>query len=152
MARESEAPAEEARARAEDRFSAQLEDTGTRDPRDRYRDWLRQLRSRDEAAFRKALDYYESELVPALAAVDSDPLTAWTEYGIRLAQRLSPGSAVRIDATGRSRPYDAATAPDELILHLPRAAREQALPVRVPAQPTPAQHAAFELLVRHSLG
>jgi hypothetical protein len=38
------------------------------------------------------------------------------------------------------------------VLHLPTAARELALAVRLPPQLSPAQQAAFELLVEHSLG
>jgi hypothetical protein len=136
------------RERADHRLAEALERTGVPDPRERYREWLKELRARDEGAFRKALDYFEQELVPAVARDDSDPLAAWTEYGTRLAQRLLPGEAVRIDATGRSRPYDPSAAIEELVLHLPRAARDAALPVRLPPRLSTAQQAAYELLVR----
>lgn len=140
------------RERADRRFAEALESTGAPDPRERYREWLKALRARDEGAFRKALDYFEQELVPAVAREDSDPLAAWTEYGMRLAQRLLPGEAVRIDATGRSRPCDPSAAIEELVLHLPRAARDAALPVRLPPRLSTAQQAAYDLLVRQAVG
>ena len=152
MDRETDEPPADSRKQADRRFAAALEASGAPDPRERYRAWLRELRGRDEAAFRKALDYFENQLVPAVANPGSDPLLEWTEYGLRLAQRLRPGSAVSIDATGRSRPYEPPAPLDELVLHLPRATREQALAVRLPPHLSPAQQATLELLVRHSLG
>jgi hypothetical protein len=152
MARETDAPSQGARDEAERRFAELLQETGAPDPRERYREWLRRLRSLDESDFRKELDHYENQLVPAVARSDSDPLAEWTEYGLRLAQRLVPGAPVRIDASGRSRPCDLPAPLDDLVLHLPTAARELALAVRLPPQLSPAQQAAFELLVEHSLG
>jgi hypothetical protein len=135
------------REQADRRFAEALARTGSPDPRELYREWLKELRVRDEGAFRKALEYFEQELVPAVARPDSDPLDEWTEYGLRLAQRLTPGEAVRIDATGRSRPLDGPAPLEEMVLHLPRSARDRALAVRLPPTPSPAQQAAYELLV-----
>lgn len=152
MAKETKASEEGLREQADRRMAATLEETGMPDPRDRYREWLRELRGRDEGAFRKALEYYEQEIVPRVSSPDSDPLAEWTEYGMRLAQRLRPGATVRIDGSGRSRPCDSPVPYEDLVLQLPTAARDQALAIRLPPRPTPAQDAAFELLVRHSLG
>ena len=143
---------QDVRDRADRRFAEALERTSAPDPRERYREWLKELRARDEAAFRQALDHFEHELVPAVARDDSDPVAAWTEYGVRLAQRLLPGEAVRIDATGRSRPYDPSASIEELVLHLPGAARDAALPVRLPPRLSTAQQAAYDLLVRQAVG
>jgi hypothetical protein len=148
MATEQEA----VRARADRRFVEALERASAPDPRERYREWLKELRARDEGAFRKALEYFEQELVPTVAREDSDPVAAWTEYGLRLAQRLLPGNAVRIDATGRSRPYDATASIEDLVLHLPRGARDAALPVRLPPRLSSAQQATYDLLVRQEVG
>lgn len=139
------------RSAADRRIAEALAATGVPDPRDRYRGWLRELRSRDEGAFREALAHYEQELVPTVAGGSADPLAAWTRYGLRLAERLMPGEAVRIDESGRSRPLNGAPVPTELVLHLPRATRERALAVHIPSAPSPAQRAAYALLVEHAV-
>ena len=148
MAEDSTTAADGPRERADRRFAEMLERTGLPDPRDRYRGWLRQLREQDEPAFRMALEYFEQRLVPAVASAESDPVREWTEYGLRLAQRLQPGSPVRIDGSGRSRSADASAPLDELVLHLPTSTREKALPVRIPPLPSAAQQATLQLLVR----
>lgn len=151
MAAEHDTSAEGARERADRHLADALERTGLPDPRERYRAWLRELRSRDERAFRLALEYYEEQLVPAVGDARVDPIEAWTEYGLRLAQRLRPGSPVAIDPTGFSRPCDATAGLDQLVLQLPTSARETALPVRLPAQLTPAQAATHTLLVEQDV-
>lgn len=148
MSQQSGSPREDPRAAADRRFAEALEHSGLPDPRDRYRDWLRRLRSQDDAGFRKAVEYFDRQLVAAVAHPTSDPWQEWTRFGMWLAQRLRPGSPVRIDATGRSRPASAEDAPlDELVLHLPDSTREQALAVRMPAELSEAQRATLELLV-----
>lgn len=147
MSQQSGAPRDDPRAEADRRFAEALERSGLPDPRDRYRDWLRQLRAQDEAGFRKAIEYFDRRLVSAVAAPDSDPWREWTQFGMWLAQRLHPGSPVRIDASGRSRPASADAPLDELILHLPGSTREPALPVRIPAELSEPQRTTLELLV-----
>lgn len=147
MSEEPTGSIEEARARADRRFAELIRGGDLPDPRDRYREWLRELRGHDEPAFRKALEYFDAELVPAVLDPRGDPWRAWTEYGMRLAQRLRPGSAVAIDASGRSQPTDAAAPLDALVLHLPTSTREAALLLREPAQLSPAQEATVGLLV-----
>lgn len=148
----SESPDGDSRLRADRRLAEALEHSGLPDPRNRYREWLRELRGRDEAAFRKALEYYDRQLVQTVAAPDSDPLREWTEYGLRLAQRLREGSAVRIDPTGRSHPAGAEAPLEDLLLHLPTSAREKALAIRLPARLSPAQEATYALLVEQGVG
>ncbi|HET8655550.1 MAG TPA: hypothetical protein VFL93_08565 [Longimicrobiaceae bacterium] len=140
------------RARADERFQRALTESGARDPRDFYRVQLRELRERDESAFRRALAYFETRLVPAVAAPESDPIAEWLEYGRVLAELGTPGSAVQIDATGRAHPYAPPVPLDHLVLHLPTSTRETAVVVGLPPQLSPAQRAAYELLVRRSLG
>lgn len=147
MSEESTESTEGARARADRRFAELIRGQGMPDPRDRYRDWLRELRGQDEPAFRKALEYFDAELVPAVLDPHGDPWRAWTEYGMRLAQRLRAGSPVAIDASGRSRPADAGAPLEDLILHLPTSTRESALLVRLPARLSPAQEATVGVLV-----
>lgn len=139
------------RLTADRRFAQALARTGARDPRDFYRQRLRALRDRDEDAFRIALDYYENRLVPAVADGASDPVAEWLEYGRLLAQLTADGQTVQVDATGRAAPYAPPVPVDHMVLHLPTASREPALPVGLPPQLSPAQRATFELLVKHSL-
>lgn len=138
--------------RAERRFEHALTERGARDPRDFYRERLKELRARDERAFSQALRYYDSRLVPAVARDDSDPLAEWMEYGRVLAQLSAEGSTVQVDPSGRARPYAPPVPLDHLVLHLPTSAREPALLVGLPTQLSPAQRATYELLVRQALG
>src|SRR5690606_2897280 len=123
MSRESEGEDDDLRAQADRRLADALEQTGLPDPRGRYRNWLRELRARDEAAFRKALEYFEQQLVPTVAQPDSDPVRARTEHGLRLAQRLRDRHRVRSDTTGRPRPTGAGAPLEDPILHPPPAVR-----------------------------
>ena len=147
MSQQSGSPQEDPRAAADRRFAEALEHSGLPDPRNRYRDWLRRLRSQDDAGFRKAVEYFDRQLVSAVADSATDPWQEWTRFGMWLAQRLHPGSPVRIDATGRSRPASPDAALDELILHLPSSTRQPALAIRMPAKLSAAQKATLELLV-----
>jgi hypothetical protein len=143
---------EDVRARADRRFAAALERTGARDPRDFYRARLRELRERDEEAFREALAHYENELLPAVAREDSDPIAVWLEYGRLLARLTVDGAAVQIDPSGRALPYRPPVPLDHLVLHLPTASRTPVLPIGIPPQLSPAQRATYELLVKQALG
>jgi hypothetical protein len=140
-------PESDVRDRAERRFLAALEWTGARDPRDFYRQRLRDLRSRDADAYQRAVAYYETRLIPAVARDESDPMAEWLEYGRVLAQLTTPGRTVGIDATGRARDYAPPAAPDLLVLHIPASAREPVLTVGLPARLSAAQRATYDLLV-----
>lgn len=140
------------RERAERRFQQARERAGAKDPRDFYRERLRELRERDESAYRRAVDYFERTLVPNVARDDSDPLHEWLEYGRLLAELTAPGETVRIDPTGLSTPYAPPVAADDLVLHLPASTREPALPIGLPPRLSPAQRAAYDLLVKQSVG
>lgn len=137
--------------RAEANFAAALKSSGARDPRDFYRDRLRALRGHDEAAYRTAVDYYRSELIPAVAAEDSDPLALWLEYGRRLATLTQPGETVQIDTSGRRQPYTPPVPADHMVLHLPRSTREAAITVGLPPQLSSAQKATYDLLVKRTV-
>lgn len=138
------------RDQAEQRFASALEATGARDPRPFYRDQLKALKDEDPAAFRQATEYYETTLLPALASEQSDPLGEWLEYGRMIVALRVEGSTVRIDATGRSRPYSRPVGLDELVLHLPTSTRQRAIPVGIPAELSAPQRATFDLLVRQA--
>jgi hypothetical protein len=144
--------ADDLRARADERFERALRETGARDPRNFFRDQLRDLKARDAEAFQKALAYYDQRLIPAVADEPSDPVAEWLEYGRVLASLSIPGRTVQIDASGRSRDYARPVPLESLVLHLPTNTGAPALVVALPARLTPAQRAAYDLLVKQSNG
>ncbi|CAN5755442.1 hypothetical protein BH23GEM6_BH23GEM6_27230 [soil metagenome] len=134
--------------KADRHFADALASSGARDPRDFYRSRLRDLRAGDEAAFHKAVDYFETVLVPAVASDDSDPLGEWLDYGCYLAALMVPGAVVQIDPSGRSSPYTRPVPSENLVLHLPTSTRDRALAVGLPPRLSAAQRATFTLLVK----
>lgn len=145
-------PPRELRERADRRFEQALRDAGARDPRDFYRERLKELKERDADAYRRAVAYFEERLTPAVAAEDSDPLSEWMEYGRFLAELTAPGRPVQIDPSGRASAFAPPIPPDHLVVHLPTAPAERALLVGLPRELSPAQRAAYELLVKGSQG
>lgn len=136
------------RAVADERFHEALDRTGARDPREFYRQRLGELRRRNPAGYRQATDYYRSVLVPGIARDGADPIAAWLDYGCLLAALTIEGTAVQIDPTGRSRPYERPVPLDHLVIHLPTSTRERALAVGLPPELSAAQKATYDLLVR----
>lgn len=123
-----------------------LSRVGARDPREFYRDRLRELKQVDAEGYEKAVTYYRDVLIPSVASGDAEPLQAWTEYGRRLAAAVAPGRTVAIDATGVAGPYEAPAPRDRLILHLPEG-KGRALLVGLPSELSPAQRATYDVLV-----
>ena len=134
-------------ARADARLEEALEREGARDPREFYRDRLRDLKLADTEGYAAAVAYYRDTLLPQVASGAGDPIVAWTEYGRRLAEALSPGRTVAVDATGRAHAYQAPAPRDHLVLHLPEAKGSRALLVGLPAEISPAQRATYDVLV-----
>lgn len=139
---------EDLKKRADRRLEAALESTGAPDPRDRCRDLLRALRERDRDAYEREVEHYETVLLPRVAGDEADPLEAWQDFGRRLAERIAEGRTVEIDLGGRSHRHEPPAGPDRLVLHLPHDSKEPALLVALPAEPTSAQRATLDLLVR----
>lgn len=135
------------RQRADERFQQALDQTGARDPREFYRNRLRDLKAQDPDVFRRAVEYHDTRLVPTVAADGSDPLAAWLEYGRFLATLVAPGSTVQIDLTGRATEYSPPVPADCLVLHLPTDTRQRALAVGLPPKLSTAQRATYALLV-----
>ena len=81
-------------ATADRALEAALEASGARDPREFYRDRLRELKRVDADAYESAVAYYRDTLIPEVASGAVNPLGAWTEYGRRLADALAPGRTV----------------------------------------------------------
>lgn len=134
---------------ADRKLDAALAATGARDPREFYRDRLRDLKQADTSAYEEAVGYYKGILVPAVAQ-GADPLPAWTEYGRRLAQLTAPGQTVMVDRSGVSEPYQQPAPVDRLVLHMPEP-RGRAVVVGIPAELSRAQRAAYDLLVSGKL-
>ncbi len=125
-----------------------LERAGARDPREFYRERLRELKSVSQSGYEEAVAYYRTSLIPEIASGNVEPLAAWTEYGRRLATALAPGRTVVVDGSGRALPYEAPPPLDRLVLHLPDDKKGRALLVGLPPEPTPAQRATYDVLVR----
>ena len=131
------------------RTTEALAGTGLADMRPAYRALLRRLKESDREAFSEATARYDEVLVPAIAGGE-DPIAAWVKYGVWIARRLTPGRLVQLDATGLA--VDVAGDPeasaDRVLLYLPDAETEAAIPIARPVEPSPAQRSALELLVR----
>ncbi len=138
---------QEIQERADKLFEEALAKTGAKDPREFYRKRLREMKADDAEAYREAVAYYEDELVPSIAEAGDDPLTAWQQFGCRVAQLTVSGTPVEIDATGRKSPYAPPTPPDRLVLHIPNGSKGRALVVGLPPELSTAQLATYDLLV-----
>ena len=136
------------RKEADRRFEGALEATGARDPRDFYRKALRELKERNPEGYDQAVGHFQNSLVPSIAAGEVEPLGAWREYGRLIAEFFEEGQTVAIDETGRSLPYDPETPMGWLVLHVPKTKGSRAILVALPPEPSPAQRATYDLLVR----
>lgn len=144
--------ADDLRARADARFEQALKQTGARDPRNFFRDMLRDLKAEDADAFRRALRYFEETLIPTVAGEGSDPVGEWLEYGRVLASLMTAGRTVQVHADGRARDYARPVPVDALVLHLPSNAARPALVLGLPPKLSAHQRATFDLLVKQSQG
>ena len=133
-------------AAADKVLQAALAESGARDPREFYRERLRELKRINPQGYDTAVAYYREALIPEVAAGDGDPLDAWTEYGRRLAEALASGRTVSIDESGRAHSYEAPRR-DRLILHLPDEKGSRALLVGLPDTLSAAQRATYTVLV-----
>jgi hypothetical protein len=123
-----------------------LAETGARDPREFYRERLRDLKRDSPEGYERAVGYYRDSLIPTVVEKRQPVLAAWTEYGRMLADTLAPGTTVVIDETGRSHPYEGPD-PGRLILHLPSEPRARALLVALPPELSHAQRSTYDVLV-----
>lgn len=139
--------AESERETAETRFMSALEERGIPDPRERYRSWLRELKQTDTGAYRRAVEYYNDTLIPAVARAGSAPLDEWLEYGRLVLSMMMDGRSVAIDPSGLANPYERPVPPDALVLHIPASTRQGIVAISIPPHPSPAQAATHDLLV-----
>lgn len=133
--------------RADQIFEDALGKTGAKDPREFYRKRLREMKADNPDAYREAVAYYENELVPSIAESGDDPLTAWQQFGCRMADLMVAGAPMEIDATGLGHPYAPPTPADRMVLHIPRGTKGRALVVALPPELSAAQLATHDLLV-----
>ena len=129
---------------ADQALEAAIAETGARDPREFYRERLRELKDANPAGYDESVTYYRATRLPSVAG-GAAPLDAWTEYGRRLAQAVAPGRTVSIDETGRAHAWEG---PDisRLVLHLPDDTASRALLVGLPTSRSPAKRATFDVL------
>lgn len=132
---------------ADRRLEEALEARGSRDPREFYRERLRELKERDPEGYAEAVGYYRDTLIPQVAEGSVDPIEAWTRYGRRLAEATAPGRTVVVDATGKAHPWSDPPPADQLVLHLPEDRGRRAILVALPPDLTPAQRATYDVLV-----
>lgn len=138
------------RQKADALLEATLKATGARDPREFYREQLKELRAESPTGYEKAVEHYTSQLIPTI--LDGvNPLAAWTEYGRTLAVLRAPGRTVCIDASGRASDWAFPPASGMLILHMPDEKRRKALVVGLPAELSDAQKATWQWLVAGKL-
>ena len=133
-------------AQADQLLEAALESAGARDPREFYRERLRDLKRASPDGYAEAIAYYTDTLIPQVASGEADPLECWTEYGRRLAVALGPGRTIAVDVTGKATPFEA-PAGDRLILHMPDENGARALLVGLPPELSEAQRATYAVLV-----
>ena len=131
---------------ADEILKAALEATGARDPREFYRDRLRDLKQTNPDGYTEAVAYYRDTLIPAVASGTQAPLDAWTEYGRRLVQALAPGRTMSIDDSGKAHPFDEPRT-DRLVLHFPDEKGGRAMLVGLPIELSTAQRATYDVLV-----
>ena len=139
----------ELRTRAEARLEQAAAAAACADPRPPLRERLRELKEGHPGAFEQAVAYYEQTVLPALAGT-TDALAAWVDYARFVGGLTSPGRVVGIDGTGWAAPYDP-PGPGLLVLFLPAESTSAVLIALAPAQPTPAQQATIDLLVKRKL-
>ena len=132
---------------AEQALEAAIATSGGRDPRDFYRERLRELKQVNPESYRAAVTYYREVLIPEVASGAGNPLDAWIEYGRTLAEALAPGRTVSIDETGKSHNYEGVDS-SGLILHLPQETAARALLVSLPVTMSSAQRATYDVLVK----
>jgi hypothetical protein len=139
---------EATRKEADRRFEEAIEASGARDPRDFYRTALKELKEVNPEGYGKAVEHFQTVLVPGIASGDSEPLTAWRECGRFIAEMMGQGRTLAIDDTGLAKPYTPDCPLDQLVLHLPDSKAKRGITVSLPPKLSPAQKATFDLLVQ----
>ena len=139
---------EDLTAEADRLLAEALNASGERDPRDYYRDQLKELKGSNPERYDAAIEYYRNKLIPLVASGEAEPIVAWMEYGRFLAESLTPGQTVSLDPSGESHPYEQTTTSGNLVLHIPASGKGgRAILVGLPSDLSPAQRATYDVLV-----
>ncbi len=133
--------------RADRIFEDALGATCAKDPREFYRKRLREMKADNPDAYQEAVAYYENELIPSIAEAGDDPLTAWQQFGCRVAALTVAGAPIEIDTAGLGSPYAPPTPSDRMVLHIPKGPKGRALVVALPPELSAPQLATYDLLV-----
>lgn len=120
------------------------------DPRDLYRDNLKQLKTSDTEAYDALVEHFQKRLLPSIADKGVDPLIAWREFGLEIAVRTQAGRTVSIGPCGAASEFNPGDPLDRLILHLPAKSNVRAILVGLPPQLSEAQQASYDWLVSGS--
>lgn len=131
---------------SEARYRTALDEHAVADVQATYRVLLRRLKASHPSSYDAAVSRYEQELVPQLEAGDEDPLRLWLDYGVWVAEQLSPGRIVAVDDTGLALSVEGEIPLDRLILHIPETPTERAIVLAQPARPSEAQKETVQLL------
>jgi hypothetical protein len=133
-------------AEADRRLQEAIDASDSRDPREFYRERLRELKGSNAEGYQSAVAYYRDTLIPQVASGEVEPLVAWAEYGRTLAEAAAVGRTVSIDKTGRAHPYEAPM-DGRLVLHIPDDPKVRAILVGLPADLSSAQRVTYDVLV-----
>ncbi len=133
------------RSTSEELLEAEIR-RGAHDPRFHCRGYLRELRSKDPAAFQRAFAYYGEKVIASVASKETGPLAAWRAYGLYLAEQFGAGDAVAIDPAGKAEKYSAPGNDADLVLYVAKDWSRAFLAFQ-PADPTPEQSATRAWLV-----
>jgi hypothetical protein len=133
--------------KADQLFEEAMEEAGARDPREFYRTRLKEMKQGNPEGYNEAVAYFHDTLIPSIASGDAEPISAWLEYGRKIASLFAEGRTVEIDPSGRSTPYASHSPLEHLVLHLPKQKNMKALLIGLPPEPSPAQRATYDLLV-----
>jgi hypothetical protein len=137
------------KTRAEARTDEAVAASGFEDPRATLRRRLKHLKDNQPAAFTKAIEYYEQDLLPRIAE-GADPLAEWLDYGRQLGDLTSPGRTMSVDESGRAQPFRSGLTQQTLVLHIPHDTSVDVLALAIPCEQSPAQRATLDLLVNRA--
>ena len=125
-------------------YESALTEHGLEDVQPRYRRLLVDLKGADADAYERAVERYRSDVESVLD--DASVLDAWVAYGAWLAHELAPGKLVWIDENGRARPVEGTVPLGTLLMQIPSEARQKAVVVTLPREPSDAQRETAALL------
>jgi len=127
-----------------DAYETALGEYGLEDVQPRYRRLLLELKGRDPSSYDRAVERYKSDV--EARQDERAVLDAWVEYGAWLASVLAPGQLVSIEENGRSRPVTGSPPLGTFLMQVPSEARQRALVVTIPSEPSDAQRETASLL------